>query len=295
MTISSDRNEAIYRRECTRFSVVNDDWATLSDGANCMEAQCTDRSAEGFGVCCEGMVPWSVGQTILLNRAEGACEVQIMHLVHRDGKTRMGVRRVRDCVEEFQTAQYGSPWGWFWRSPHHFVYSDPWTLGLCFVSLAGVVVAALVISSTISFGGKHGSRSGTASRTHAPRPLGASGVDANTVNRSSSGDEKNPEVPRESSSDERWNEVVSGNREVAWTDIENLLNLNTDQSGKLRALLSEKLREVSFQGGDVQAAATDGRARLTALNGSLSDQNLSFLDHEQQAKLKSLLTDLSRH
>ena len=67
-----------------------------------------------------------------------------------------------------------------------------------------------------------------------------------------------------------------------------------DQSGKLRALLSEELGEVSSQVGDSQANATDGRARLTALIASLSDQALSFLDNEQRTKLKSLLTDLSR-
>jgi hypothetical protein len=295
MTISSGPNEATYRRECTRFSVANDDWATLSDGVNCMEARCTDRSAEGFGICCAGNVPWSVGQTILLSRAEEACEVQIVRIVDEDGKASMGVRRVRDCVEDFQLAQYCSPWSQlWWRSPHYLDYKNPWTLGLCFVSLAGLAVAALAIRSALSRSSDHGDRSETASRTHATQPLRASDVDADAVYRSSSGDEKNPEDLRESSSDERWKEIVLGSREVAWTDIENLLSLNMDQSGKLRALLSEELREVSSQVGDSQATATDGRARLTALIASLSDQALSFLDNEQRTKLKSLLTDLSR-
>ena len=109
MTLSSGPNEAIYRRDSTRFSVANDDWATLSDGVNCMEARCTDRSAEGFGICCEGNVPWSVGQTILLSRAEEACEVQIVRIVDEDGKASMGVRRVRDCVEDFQLRRIASP------------------------------------------------------------------------------------------------------------------------------------------------------------------------------------------
>ena len=50
MTIPSGPNEATYPRESTRFSVANDVWATLSDGVNCIEACCTDRSAEGFGI-----------------------------------------------------------------------------------------------------------------------------------------------------------------------------------------------------------------------------------------------------
>ena len=206
----------------------------------------------------------------------------------------MGVRRVRDCVEDFQLAQYCSPRGEFRRYPHDLDFKNLWMLGLCFVSLAGLATAALVIHSVLSSSGDHGDRSETASRTHTPQPLGASDVDADAVYRSSSGDETNPEDPPESSSDERWNEIVSGNREVAWTDIENLLSLNMDQSGKLLALLSEKLREVSSQVGDSQATATDGRAQLAALIESLSDQTLSFLDSEQQAKLKSLLTALSQ-
>ena len=96
------------------------------------------------------------------------------------------------------------------------------------------------------------------------------------------------------SSDKLWSEIVSGTRQIDWTDIEEVLNLTKDQSQKLLALLNKKFEEVSSQMSGTSAATSGGQGRLTALLESLPDRALSFLSDQQRAKLKALLVALSR-
>ncbi len=290
----SPESTADNRRSCVRFSSLNtDERVMLSDGSKRLEVYCTDRSAEGFGFCCDSTVPWTVGQTVLLSREEGEYEVRIAYILERDGKGRIGVQRVRD-VADSQSACSRFSWKWLRRHAPDQGKSDLWLIGLCFASLACVAVVAMILRPVTASG--DGKRTAARHRVTAhPTQLFSAllGEQFGSSDPAPADWNAFPQRPAKSSGD-LWHEIVSGTREVTWTDIETLLGLSKDQSHKLLALLNSRLTEVSSRLGKSQTNVTDSRAHLKALIESLPDQSLAFLNDEQRAKLKTLLTSLSQ-
>ncbi len=292
-SISGDTGDN--RRSCVRFSELHaDDHVVLCDRTTRIAARCTDRSAEGFGFCCESKIPWTVGQTILLSREEGSYEVRIAYILDQDGKERIGVQRVRDFATDAQLTSLRSPWGWLRRPQYYKGHNDLWVLGLCVAGLACVAVAALMLHPFSPFQSGKRSAARQSSNADATRLFDAWASNQGNANRSPSADWNGSRNRRRVSSDKLWAEIVSGTREVTWIDVEDLLSLTGDQSQRLLALLNEKLNEVSAKVGTSPTTVADGRAQLASLIESLPDKALSFLDNEQRAKLKSLLVLLSQ-
>ena len=143
MDISQTSTAAEDRRNCVRFAVWSEaSQAILSDGVTHITAVCVDQSSEGFGVCCDTRIPWSVGETVVLNREEGAHRVRIMYVIDKDGKAQLGVRRVGEVIGNPYPTGLRYMWRWL-RKGQYFRSPSGW--GFICASITGLLCVAVVI------------------------------------------------------------------------------------------------------------------------------------------------------
>ncbi len=294
MDISAEHRSNHNRRNCVRLEISTaDDCVVLTDGRTRVKGTCMDRSAEGFGIHCDSIVPWEVGQNIMLRWHDETYEVRIAYVLKHRNCSRMGVHCVSDLASDRQAGLLMSPWQWI-RLPYYRGQKDAWVVGTSFAVALCLLVAAFAIFGFGMFPGKIPARaSGSVESGFGPW-WNLTGGDRQPPLQNTSSRPMASGSQLSHASERLWREVVAGTRNVSWGDVETLLDLTEDQSNKLLALLNSKLAVVSSAAHGSQPDMAGSRAQLAAVLESLPDSSLSFLQQEQRRKLRDLLTQLGQ-
>jgi hypothetical protein len=295
MDIPTESQAVDNRRQCVRCDLSNGIEAVLSDGKSTLRGICTDQSAEGFGILCERNVPWSVGQTLLLNNGGHWHEVQVMNLRQQDGKEQVGVRRISDCGDQRGPSMLQIVWQAI-RSLFGLKFaSNLQILGICSGFLLCIVVFVIVLKPTSSLrDGSHwlGGLGAAAETDSASLPAAA----RNSVPPPSS-----PTPPHVSevtsaanAAHDRIMNVLSGKPEFTWADLESVLGLSKDQSNKLLSLIRGESNGGTTDKLDTTKIVIENGEDFAAFVKTLPEQAFSFLSDEQRQDMRAMLDVISQ-
>ena len=293
MDIPTESQAVENRRQCVRFNPSNGIQAVLSDGNSTLRGICTDQSAEGFGILCEQDVPWTVGQTLLLNNAGHWHEVQVMNIRQQDGKEQIGMRRVCDCDDQRGPSMLRTVWRALCSLFGLKFASHLQILGICSGVLLCIVVFVIVLNPPSLRDGSHW--------------LGGLGADAETD--SASLPAARNSVPPPSSTTpphvsevtsaanaahDRIRNVLSGKPEITWADLESVLGLSRDQSNKLLSLLRGESNGGTTDNLDTTKIVIENGEDFAAFVKSLPEQAFSFLSDKQRQDMQAMLEVISQ-